>query len=536
MRRGRPSLRRNAIPRVTRGALAMGLLSVLVVLAMVAVAVVSRQAADSHRRAQVLAEQLRASSQEMSALKWRANTQVLSGTADFSTTGSLVSAGARILAQLHAEVTEFRRAQPGADTQRLWDDVQELIAGSVQRSRRRQRRQSQVPATLTQMQKQFQPILDRMDVDAQRAAQHQQAVATAGPREPAVGVDRFAAAGSVPAGGTLVAPGEPSPAHRAGRGGARRRAPQRAADPRARRALQRRRHTAGARLARALAGRIGARPAGDRARLAGRHADHIDCAPRGSDVARELPASEARRRGAGEPSRSPPPRRRPLGSRRDRRRRTGLRIPRSMGSCSTCATSASGLRSRTNCATKRSATRSQGWPTARCSKTGCDTRWQPDFAPSGHWRCCSSTSMTSRRSTTVSGTVSVICLLERVAARIDPLVRPSDTAARLGGDEFAVLLDGVDSVDEAEEIADRILAAVGETVADRRPRAERHGVDRDRTQRRLDRGGRGAAQRRHGDVRREGERQELGPRHSSRRCTAPPWSASSLRTELPRAL
>ena len=56
----------------------------------------------------------------MSALKWRANTQVLSGTADLSTSGALVSDGARILAQLNDEVTEYQRAQPGADAERLW--------------------------------------------------------------------------------------------------------------------------------------------------------------------------------------------------------------------------------------------------------------------------------------------------------------------------------------------------------------------------------------------------------------------------------
>ncbi|MGO9961457.1 MAG: putative bifunctional diguanylate cyclase/phosphodiesterase, partial [Solirubrobacteraceae bacterium] len=53
-------------------------------------------------------------------------------------------------------------------------------------------------------------------------------------------------------------------------------------------------------------------------------------------------------------------------------------------------------------------------------------------------------------------------LLQSVAARIDPLVRPTDTAARLGGDEFAVLLDGVDGDGEAQEIAQRILDALTE--------------------------------------------------------------------------
>ncbi len=157
----------------------MGLLSVLVVVGMVAVSVVSRQAADSHRRAQVLAEQLRASSQEMSALKWRANTQLLSGTADFSTSGKLVSDGARILAQLHDEVTEYQRDQPGADARRLWDDVQELISGSIHGLDGARGVDPRSGSALAQMQNQFQPVLDRMDVDAARAAGHQRAIATA---------------------------------------------------------------------------------------------------------------------------------------------------------------------------------------------------------------------------------------------------------------------------------------------------------------------------------------------------------------------
>ena len=51
-------------------------------------------------------------------------------------------------------------------------------------------------------------------------------------------------------------------------------------------------------------------------------------------------------------------------------------------------------------------------------------------------------------------------LLKGIAARIDPLLRPSDTAARLGGDEFAVLLDGVNGETQARAIARRILDAL----------------------------------------------------------------------------
>jgi hypothetical protein len=110
------SHRRIRVDVVSRGALATGLMLILVVLAMVAAAIFSRQAADKHRRAQVLVEQLRASSEELSALKWRANTEVLSGTANFSLAGQLVGDGARILAQLNSEATQLTKLQPGPDT------------------------------------------------------------------------------------------------------------------------------------------------------------------------------------------------------------------------------------------------------------------------------------------------------------------------------------------------------------------------------------------------------------------------------------
>ena len=47
-------------------------------------------------------------------------------------------------------------------------------------------------------------------------------------------------------------------------------------------------------------------------------------------------------------------------------------------------------------------------------------------------------------------------LLVTVARRLRECVRPDDTVARLGGDEFVVLLDGVQDVEEASTIADRI--------------------------------------------------------------------------------
>jgi diguanylate cyclase (GGDEF)-like protein len=55
-------------------------------------------------------------------------------------------------------------------------------------------------------------------------------------------------------------------------------------------------------------------------------------------------------------------------------------------------------------------------------------------------------------------------MLVEAGSRIVSAVRPDDVVARLGGDEFAVLVEDVDSVDAAENLAARILQALGAPV------------------------------------------------------------------------
>ncbi|HWI87542.1 MAG TPA: EAL domain-containing protein [Sphingomonas sp.] len=51
-------------------------------------------------------------------------------------------------------------------------------------------------------------------------------------------------------------------------------------------------------------------------------------------------------------------------------------------------------------------------------------------------------------------------LLEAVAGRLTDCLRESDIAARLGGDEFVIALSDVESADEAESVAAKVLAAM----------------------------------------------------------------------------
>ena len=55
-------------------------------------------------------------------------------------------------------------------------------------------------------------------------------------------------------------------------------------------------------------------------------------------------------------------------------------------------------------------------------------------------------------------------LLIEMAARLRHSLRPADTAARLGGDEFAVLVEGITGTEQAQQVAERILASLSEPV------------------------------------------------------------------------
>jgi diguanylate cyclase (GGDEF)-like protein len=55
-------------------------------------------------------------------------------------------------------------------------------------------------------------------------------------------------------------------------------------------------------------------------------------------------------------------------------------------------------------------------------------------------------------------------LLSAIGHRLLAAVRPGDLACRLGGDEFAVLLPETDSLEDAEAVAERLLAAIAEPL------------------------------------------------------------------------
>jgi diguanylate cyclase (GGDEF)-like protein/PAS domain S-box-containing protein len=60
-------------------------------------------------------------------------------------------------------------------------------------------------------------------------------------------------------------------------------------------------------------------------------------------------------------------------------------------------------------------------------------------------------------------------LLRAIASRISGTVRAGETVARLGGDEFAIVLETVNTVEEVQQLAERLLRTISRpvTVADR---------------------------------------------------------------------
>ena len=55
-------------------------------------------------------------------------------------------------------------------------------------------------------------------------------------------------------------------------------------------------------------------------------------------------------------------------------------------------------------------------------------------------------------------------LIQEVARRLRNCVRPTDLVARLGGDEFAVLLEEINSADDAVRLGERLLASLGQSA------------------------------------------------------------------------
>ncbi|MGA2011187.1 MAG: EAL domain-containing protein [Solirubrobacteraceae bacterium] len=162
----------------SRGGLLTAVLALVVVAAMVAASVVTRDDADAHRQAEVVVEQLQAASQQMSAFKWQSDVEVLTDRSGaLARLAPAVAAGEKIFVSLKDEAADLGRLAPGPDATRLQRDVSLLYAAGLQGITSLVAPDGRSGASLKRVQVQFQPVLDRLDADAQRAALQEQTVA-----------------------------------------------------------------------------------------------------------------------------------------------------------------------------------------------------------------------------------------------------------------------------------------------------------------------------------------------------------------------
>ncbi|MGO9958462.1 MAG: hypothetical protein ACLP50_21275, partial [Solirubrobacteraceae bacterium] len=168
---------------LSAAALVTGLLSILVVAAMVGASVVTREDGNSHRQAQVVAEQLLASSQAMSAFQWRAEAEGEMSKLNFSFDGGIMQPGLQLLTQLNTELHTLRRVAPGEDTRVLTADVDTIQSVRMDDFSSVNSPGGTSSRELELVMKQFQPVLDRLDADAERSAHYQAEVAALSDRK-----------------------------------------------------------------------------------------------------------------------------------------------------------------------------------------------------------------------------------------------------------------------------------------------------------------------------------------------------------------
>jgi diguanylate cyclase (GGDEF)-like protein/PAS domain S-box-containing protein len=147
-----------------------------VAVAMVAIAETAREDGDQHRRAQVLVETIVASSQQLSAIRSQALADAVDSRAPRVTVKpGLISHGFAVWEALTNELHQLRRLEPDAQTALLQQDTEQLyvlglktLASVDGRTLRSGARAGQAA---------FDPVLNKLDVDAQSASTYERATA-----------------------------------------------------------------------------------------------------------------------------------------------------------------------------------------------------------------------------------------------------------------------------------------------------------------------------------------------------------------------
>jgi diguanylate cyclase (GGDEF)-like protein/PAS domain S-box-containing protein len=174
--RWRGRAQRLTLPTASWQQLLLLVAGVAVTAAMVIVAELAREDADQHRRAQVLVETIRASSQELNAIRAQALADALAGRAvrvEIST--SLVESGFDVWSQLAGALRQLRALEPDTQTALLQSDSAALYVLGLQTLAVANGRT--IPAALHDEQLGFVPVLTRLNTDAVRASSYERRVA-----------------------------------------------------------------------------------------------------------------------------------------------------------------------------------------------------------------------------------------------------------------------------------------------------------------------------------------------------------------------
>ena len=133
--------------------------------------------------------------------------------------------------------------------------------------------------------------------------------------------------------------------------------------------------------------------------------------------------------------------------------------------CSACWTCGRQANSSSNDSpTKPTTTCSPGSRTARPHSRGSRWRSAAPIVTATPWSCCSSTSMGSNAANDAHGHHVGDLILRTCADRMQSTVRAGDLLARLGGDEFLVITERIESVRDAVELSERLIASISEPI------------------------------------------------------------------------
>jgi diguanylate cyclase (GGDEF)-like protein/PAS domain S-box-containing protein len=159
------------ISRVSRRDAIIVALAVVVVTTMVTIADAARSAADRHRQVQALVERVRGNGQELNAVTWEGLAAAFaSGHEKLVLPPSVLSHGLSAWTDLSATLDQLERLDHGKHTEQLVRDASRVYnagtsaLGTAQRS---------LAAAMISANKLFRPALQRLNADAERAAEDQ---------------------------------------------------------------------------------------------------------------------------------------------------------------------------------------------------------------------------------------------------------------------------------------------------------------------------------------------------------------------------